>query len=251
MKNWTLFLAAVLLATVGLSLTANDDRDGEKRERHDNDRIERDKPRDGDRERDGDRDKHAGNELERWARQQQHKAHELLEAGRKEEAHKLMRHVEEVLAKHRKNNVRHAHNREAEIKKFVEDAERKIHELLEQGKKREAEQLRRDVQEELAAIRRHRELHREHPTHEERARHIHQAIEHLKAAGLEEFAEELAAHLHQRHDEERREHHREKREHEEREQHGDRELEELRKHVRELSHALREIQERLENRRDR
>lgn len=230
MKNWTLFLAAVLLATVGLSLTANDDRDGEKRERRDNDRI--------DRERDGDRDKHAGNELERWGRQQQHKAHELLEAGRKEEAHKLMRHVEEVIAKHRKNNDRHAHNREAEIKKFVEDAERKIHELLEQGKKKEAEQLRRHVQEELAAIRRHREHHREHPAHEERARHIHQAIEHLKAAGLEEFAEELAAHLHQRHDEER-------------EQHGDRELEELRNHVRELSHALREIQERLENRRDR
>ena len=184
MKNWTLFLAAVLLATVGLSLTANDDRDGEKRERRDNDRIERDKPRDGD------RDKHAGNELKRWARQQKHKAHKLLEAGRKEEAHKLMSHVEEVIAKRRKNNDRHAH--------------------------------------------------------EERARHIHQAIEHLKAAGLEEFAEELAAHLHQRHDEERREHHREKRE-----QHGDRELEELRNHVRELSHALREIQERLENRRDR
>ena len=80
---------------------------------------------------------------------------------------------------------------------------------------------------------------------------IHQAIEHLKAAGLEEFAEELAGHLHQRRDEERREYHREKREHEEREQHGDRELEELRNHVRELSHALREIQERLENRRDR
>lgn len=269
MKNWTPFIGAVLLAAVGLTLTAKDERDSEKRESRDGDRVERHKPRDGDRdrpvqrgrERDDDRkrehaerDSPEGNELERWARQQQHKAQELLKAGRKEEAHELMRHAEEVIAKHRRDRDHHAPHREAEIKEFVEDAERKIHELLEQGKKKEAEQLRRRVQEELAAIHRQHEHQHEHPGNEERARHIHQAIEHLKAAGLEEFAEELVSHLHRRHHDETKErenHHRNNHEREEREGHDDRDLEELRNHVRELSHALRKIQEQLEEQRDR
>lgn len=256
MKNWTLFIGAVLLAAVGLTLTANDERDSEKRESRDGDRVERDKPRNGDRERPpqrnrehAERDHPEANELERWARQQQHKAHELLKAGSKEEAHELMRHAEEVIAKHRRDRDRHIPHREAEIKKFAEDAERKIHELLEQGKKKEVEQLRRRVQEELAAIHRQRENHHEHPGNEERARHIHQAIEHLKAAGLEEFAEELTSHLHRRHHDETKErenHHRNNHVREEREGHDDRDLKELRNHVRELSHTLRKIQEQLE-----
>ena len=269
MKNWTLFIGAVLLAAVGLTLTANDERDSEKRESRDGDRVERDKPRNGDRERPVQRDRerdddrhreHAerdhpeANEIERWARQQQHKAQELLKAGRKEEAHELIRHAEEVIAKHRRDRNHHAPHREAEIKKFVGDAERKIHKLLEQGKKKEAEVLRRHMQEELAAIHRQRGHHHEHPGNEERARHIHQAIEHLKAAGLEEFAEELVAHLHHRHHDETKEqenHHRNNHEREEREGHDDRDLEELRNHVHELSHALRKIQEQLEEQRDR
>lgn len=232
-------MTAALLAGIGLTLTANDDREGKQRERRDGDRIERDQPR----ERDGDREHHEGNELERWARQQQHKAHELLEAGRKEEAQKLMRHVEEVIAKHRKGQDRHAHNKEAEIKEFIEEAERHIHELLKAGKKEEAERVRRHVQEELAALRGERRE-REHPGHDQRTRHVHQAIEHLKAAGMHEFAKELMAHLHEREHPEREEPRNVRRE-------GDRELEELRNHVRELSHALREIQERLEQRRER
>ena len=74
---------------------------------------------------------------------------------------------------------------------------------------------------------RDRPQHGENKNRNERIHHIQQAIQHLKAAGLDDWAGELMKHTHGRH-------------------HGDREINELQNHVRELSCALHEIQRHLE-----
>jgi hypothetical protein len=88
-------------------------------------------------------------------------------------------------------------------------------------------------------------------------KHISAAIEHLQAAGLPDWARELAAHAREmnkerghreaREDREEPEHRHEQHEHE----HGDDDdgVDQLRREVNELRNALREVQKHLEKRR--
>ena len=153
-----------------------------------------------------------------------------------------------------------------EMRKFIEQAERTINELRKQGKYEEAEKLLRHVKAEMAKRHEHgegREREREHGDREReggneaRMKHIGAAIEHLQAAGLRDWAEELAAHAREMNKERGHREAREDREepehrHEQHEQeHGEDDdgVDQLRREVNELRNALREIQKHLEKRR--
>ncbi|MGY8649194.1 MAG: hypothetical protein ACKVKM_00140, partial [Verrucomicrobiia bacterium] len=95
---------------------------------------------------------------------------------------------------------------------------------------------------------------------EARMKHIGAAIEHLQAAGMRDWAEELAAHARRmnkgereghtreaREDREEPGHRHENREHGEDEGNGD--INQLRREMNEMRNALREIQKHLEKRR--
>ena len=151
-----------------------------------------------------------------------------------------------------------------EMRKFIEQAERTINELRKQGKHEEAEKLLRHVKSEMVKRHEHgegREREREHGDreggNEARMKHIGAAIEHLQAAGLRDWAEELAAHAREmnkerghreaREDREEPEHRHEQHKH----KHGEDDdgVDQLRREVNELRNALREIQKHLEKRR--
>ena len=224
-------MATLLIAGVCFTWTARSN-DDDKRRDGDRDKPregQRGKPREGDRERDRDR---PGDQREHRERDDQ--------KTEREEDHKL--------------------------RQFIEQAERKINELRKQGKHEEAGKLLRHVKAEMAKRREQgegRERKREHGDREReggneaRMKHIDAAIEHLQAAGLRDWAEELAAHARgmnkerghreAREDREEPEHRHEQHEHD----HGDDDggVDQLRREVNELRNALREIQKHLEKRR--
>ncbi|MFM1556102.1 MAG: hypothetical protein ACKJR1_06405 [Limisphaerales bacterium] len=212
-------MATLLIAGVWFTWTARSNDDDKRRDGdHDKPREgQRGKPRKGDRERDRER---PGDQRER----------DDLKTER-EKGHK--------------------------IRQFIEQAERKINELRKQGKHEEAEKLLCHVKAEMAKRHEHaegREREREHGDREReggneaRMKHIGAAIEHLQAAGLRDWAEELAAHARElnkerghreaREDREEPEHRHEQHEHGE----DDDGVDQLRREVNELRNALREIQ---------
>ena len=85
---------------------------------------------------------------------------------------------------------------------------------------------------------------------EARMRHIGAAIEHLHAAGLRDWAEELAAHAKRMRGEREEREHREHREEGRERAHGEgKGVDQLRREVNELRNVIRELQQHLEKRR--
>ena len=219
-------------------------------------------------------------EFGKWVNQQKRRIAELRKAGKEEEATKVLKHVQDAIAKIRGQGEGRAREREhgkreqdPKVRKFLEQSERKIKELRKQGKHEEAEKLLRHVKAKMAELHEHGEREhgerehgehgeREHGEHEgdgdnkARMKHIGAAIEHLQAAGLKDWAEELAAHAREMRGERGHRHEREDWEepghrHEGHERGEDAEggVDQLRRELNELRNALREIQKHLEKRR--
>jgi len=271
MTKFKLLLAATAIAGAAWTLSAVNDRDDEKRERREVREKEGDREHDRERPRETDRERKPASELEVWVNQMERKIAELKKAGKAEAAGELTAKVRQVIAQHRERQAeRREHEgregrdkpkgQDAEVRAFLQEAEKKIHALLKAGKREEAEKLRAHVREELAkhqANQRHAEREREGEGGDAKAkrlRHIGAAIEHLQAAGLRDWAEELAAHARELrgegHNERQREREREEPEHREREREGQGN-DQLRRQVQELQQALEQIQRQLRERRER
>lgn len=215
---------------------------------------------------DGDND-----EFGKWVDQQERRIAELREAGKKDEAARALKHLHDAIAKfrgqgeHREHEHRRAdRDEDHDVRQFLEQAERKIQQLRKQGKHKEAEDLLRHVRAELAERRKHGEGHdRGHDErghreggNEKRMEHIGAAIKHLQAAGLHDWAEELAAHarklhgkrenLHERDDHPDPGHRREG--HDQEHRPG---IDQLRREVNEIRNILRELQKHLRERHER
>ena len=130
------------------------------------------------------------------------------------------------------------------------------------GKKEEAAHVLKHVQDAIAKFRgrgerREREGGEREGGNANRMEHIAAAIEHLQAAGLRDWAEELAAHAreinkergHREEGHERRDREEPGHRHEGHEREGNGDLNQMRREVNELRNALREIQKHLEERR--
>jgi hypothetical protein len=280
MKKWIPLLATLIIVGVCFTWTARSFDDDKPRD------GDRDKPREDERERarDSDRDRPAGErahrerdgqsrELEAWLEQREKQINSLRKHGKIDQAEALAQRTRKELDQHRramanrKRGERDEHGKreqDPEVRKFLEQAERKINELRKQGKHEEAEKLLRHVKAEMAERHEHGEgREREHGEREHgereggneaRMKHIGAAIEHLQAAGMRDWAEELAAHAREmnkerghreaREDREEPEHRHERHEHGEDDE-GDG-VDQLRREVNELRNALREIQKHLE-----
>ena len=101
---------------------------------------------------------------------------------------------------HRKN-IEQQHHEGKELEHWVRQQQNKAHELLKSGRKDEAHKLMQQVEEAIAKHQnaRNRHQHGENKNRNERIHHIHQAIQHLKAAGLDDWAGELMKQIHGRH----------------------------------------------------
>ena len=205
-------------------------------------------------------------EFGKWVNQQERHIAELRKAGKKEEAAKVLKHVQDAIAKFRgqgEHGKRGEGEQDQEVRKFLEQAERKINELRKQGKHEEAEKLLRHVKAEMAERREHGKRGEREHGNEARMKHIGAAIEHLQAAGLRDWAEELAAHARRmnkdgdreghtreaREDREEPGHRHENHEHKHGEDEGNGDINQLRREMNEMRNALREIQKHLEKRR--
>ena len=160
MKKINLVLPIVLFAVVGLTWNAYSDRDGEQRERERDERPERDtpkerdrdQPRERDREESRDREQREGaregqnRELEAFIEKRRAEINSLREQGKTEAAQKLAQDTERIIARHRqamKNREREHGNKEREnrgedLEHWVQQQERKIHQLREAGRNEEA-----------------------------------------------------------------------------------------------------------------
>jgi hypothetical protein len=279
MKKWIPIMATLLIAGVCFTWTAQSFDDDKRRD------GDRDKPREGERERarDGDRERDGqARELEEWLEQREKQINSLRKQGKIDQAEALAQRTRKELVGHRRamvNQNRGDHERghrehgehdhghgnggdNEEFGKWVNQQERHIAELRKAGKKEEAAQVLKHVQNAIAKFRGQGERReREHGErgNEARMKHIGAAIEHLQAAGLKNWAEELAnhargmnkerGHREEREDREEPEHRHERHEHEHGEEAEGDGVDQLRREVNELRNALREIQKHLEKRR--
>ncbi len=280
MKKLISLMATLLIAGVCFTWTAMSNDDDKRRD------GERDKPREGERERarDGDRERDGqARELEAWLEQREKQIHALREQGKADQAEALAQRTRKELENHRRamanrnrgkrdepaHRERHEHGHghgdggdNEEFGKWVNQQERRIAELRKAGKKEEAAHVLKHVQDAIAKFRgrgerREREGGEREGGNANRMEHIGAAIEHLQAAGLRDWAEELAAHAreinkergHREEGHERRDREEPGHRHEGHEREGNGDLNQMRREVNELRNALREIQKHLEERR--
>ena len=289
-------MATLLIAGVCFTWTARSFDDDKRRD------GDRDKPREGERERarEGDRERDGqAHEIEAWLEQREKQINALRKQGKPDQAEALAERTRTELAKHRKamanrnrgdreerghrehgEHGEHGHGHgeggdNEEFGKWVNQQERRIAELRKAGKKEEAAHVLKHVQDAIAKFRGQGERRergegreREHGEREReggneaRMKHIGAAIEHLQAAGMRDWAEELAAHArrmnkgeregHTREghrDREEPEHRHERHEHEHGEDEGNGDINQLRREMNEMRNALRELQKHLEKRR--
>ena len=233
---------------------ADRERDKPREGERDRPRRDRDREEDRDRDRKGDereRDNALNRELENWIQKQEERIRDLREAGKNKEALKVIAEVRRVIAQHRAKHGEdqdhgdgHERAQANELETWVSQQRRKIAELREAGKREQAQALAQEVEKVIA---RHRDR-REHGEREhgegKRIEHIAAAIEHLRAAGLNEFAAQLEREVHGR---------RENRDHPEGHAHEHRPegIDQLRRDVNELRDMLRELQKHLRDKRER
>jgi len=217
---------------------AREDRDKPRREGE----RERERPRrEGERERgDGDREK-PRREGERERERPHPEGDRDREKPRREGDRERERpHIDGERERHER-----AHGQN-ELEQWAQQQERRIHELREAGHNEEAERVMENLKRTMAQHGRNNE--RGHGPVDERVRHMMAAIEHLRAVGMHDLAEQVEARAHglhrEREDHEDRGHEREAHEHE----HHDEGNVNLRQEVEELKRAIRAIQNHLEKR---
>lgn len=230
--------------TTGWILLANEGPDSDEKKKRDKARpereVQRDKPlRDGDRARE-DRDK-PRREGERERERPHPEGDRDREKPRREGDRERERpHIDGERERHER-----AHGQN-ELEQWAQQQERRIHELREAGHNEEAERVMENLKRTMAQHGRNNE--RGHGPVDERVRHMMAAIEHLRAVGMHDLAEQVEARAHglhrEREDHEDRGHEREAHEHE----HHDEGNVNLRQEVEELKRAIRAIQNHLEKR---